>query len=290
MDDLTLIRDLTEDAVLPNAKRLAPARAAFIAEAGLAKKRFWSMGRIAFAGTAGLAAAAIVVVAAAKAPPPAPAPAPPLAMAPTERPLRLASQVLDEAADAALRQEAVVPRPDQFLYLSQRGAGGKVVYEGWFSIDGKHDGLVIRSEEGETVLEACRPGKKTVEGDNCKPEAHYLPDLPTDPKKLLKQIEKDANQDTEEARTNAIAKDLWYYAEQFWLTPKQRAAVYRAAATVPGLKVIEGVTDPAGRKGTGVAWTYGAQAMWIFDPETNVFLGSQTTTTDVALVDAVRDR
>jgi len=283
MDELALIRDLAEGPALPDRNRLAPARAGLLAATTPATGRRWGGGRIALAGTAGLAAAVVVVVAALQ---PSPSPAV------DNLPLRPASQVLDDAARAALHQETVVPRPDQFLHVVQRGAGGKVVYEAWLSIDGTHDGLVdVPRDGGRTPLPACRPGVKQDTANQCQPEPHYLPDLPSDPAKLLDQLRANATQESPEARTNAIAKDLWNYAETYWLTPAQRAAVYRAAAQVKGLRVVEGVKDPAGRAGTGIVWSYGgSEAMWIFDPRTHRFLGSQTAATDLALVDAVGER
>ena len=76
------------------------------------------------------------------------------------------------------------------------------------------------------------------------------------------------------------------------LRSAQRAALYRAAAEVPGLKVVAGAKDAAGRPGTGIAWTYagGPEMMWVFDAKTHQYLGTPTETSTSALVDKVGER
>lgn len=45
-----------------------------------------------------------------------------------------------------------------------------------------------------------------------------------------------ADQETQDVRTNSTAKDIWYLSSGHYLRSAQRAALYRAAAEVPGLR------------------------------------------------------
>jgi hypothetical protein len=64
-------------------------------------------------------------------------------------------------------------------------------------------------------------------------------------------------------------------------SPRLRAALYQAAAQMPGMTLIGTVTDAAGRSGTAVAYaSNGEQNELIFDPTTSVLLGEATVVTD----------
>jgi hypothetical protein len=55
--------------------------------------------------------------------------------------------------------------------------------------------------------------------------------------------------------------------------------------------VVDDAVDAAGRTGTGVTWTFGKySAMWVFDPKTYAYLGSDLDTTEQAVVNEVGDR
>ena len=59
-----------------------------------------------------------------------------------------AREVLEHAAAAALKEPAVVPRDDQFVYTKVVGAGG-VVELSWLSVDGTRNGLTEITDERE---------------------------------------------------------------------------------------------------------------------------------------------
>jgi hypothetical protein len=54
------------------------------------------------------------------------------------------------------------------------------------------------------------------------------------------------------------------------------AALYRAAALIPGVTVVADVTDAIGRHGVAVAFTYqGTRMEWIFNRQTVRYLGAR---------------
>ncbi|MCZ0978936.1 CU044_5270 family protein [Streptomyces diastatochromogenes] len=65
-----------------------------------------------------------------------------------------------------------------------------------------------------------------------------------------------------------------------WAPPKVTAALYEAAARIPGVTVLSSAKDAAGREGVAVARTsHGEQTQWIFDRATSAFLGERTVLT-----------
>jgi hypothetical protein len=164
-------------------------------------------------------------------------------------------------------------------------------------MDGTRDGEVINYADGTDryKLDGCVGGSEQSipeQGGGCVPDPAYLPKLPSDVKGMLAYLGKRNTQASPDVRTNSMAKDMWYLSSGHYLRSAQRAALYRAAAEVPGLKVVNGAKDAAGRKGTGIAWTYagGPEMMWIFDSKTHKYLGTPNETSTSAIVDKVGER
>ncbi|MDG4785148.1 CU044_5270 family protein [Micromonospora sp. WMMD1102] len=209
-----------------------------------------------------------------------------------------ATQVLRNAAAAALRLPDVAPRPDQFIY--RRAQDGPATSESWLSVDGTRDGLSRETSAGkrtDAILPGCRNGRAAVmkgnevvagQTEKCTPQPGYLADLPTDVAGMRSYLAEHGS--GEPGSVNAAGKDVLDLADSY-LRPQSRAALYEAAATVPGLRAVEGVTDGAGRTGVGIAWpsTAGAgEIVLVFHPETYAFLGMSETSAVLAV--AVVDR
>lgn len=63
-------------------------------------------------------------------------------------------------------------------------------------------------------------------------------------------------------------------------SPALRAAIYRAAATIPGVKLLGPTPDHLGRRGVGIGYPgHGAIHELIFNPHTSALLGEQTINT-----------
>ncbi|HEY0697049.1 MAG TPA: CU044_5270 family protein, partial [Micromonospora sp.] len=205
--------------------------------------------------------------------------------------------VLRLAATAALAQPFTEPRADQFLYL-------ETVYDGhtrqdWLSMDGTHDGLVATMGADPGVpVPGCRDGRRAVVRgttvgpgtEPCEPDPAYLPDLPTDATAMGLHLRAMGGH----PGTNSWAKNAAELGLHHYLRPAARAALYQAAAEIDGVTVVPGVTDGAGRPGTGIRWTHGGTGpgvTMVFDPTTHLFLGFQDgdALVKAVVVDAVGD-
>ncbi|MEV6643148.1 CU044_5270 family protein [Amycolatopsis sp. NPDC051371] len=281
MDDLDLIRDRAEAVGFAPAEHLAPARERLLAAARgdrphRSRRWFWAAG-----ASIGLAAAITAVV----------------ALAPAEQvgigvgvanadPVR----VLTEAAGAALEEPAKAPRPDQFLYVRTENPHHHI-REVWLSVDGTRDGLI-----GDTEVTGCRDGKAPYSGpydpakkgtlEDCRPSPAYQADLPTTADAMLAYL--DALPGTKDGDVSSMGKKVFMLAYERALTPASYAALFQAAAKVPGLKALDHVTDGAGRPGVGITWSFppgsapGAKPIvLVFDAGTHQFLGTDDSAVTV---------
>ena len=107
-----------------------------------------------------------------------------------------------------------------------------------------------------------------------------LAGLPTDPTALLADIEARKVEDAPagESYTFKIVGDLLRETDA---SPALRAALYKAAAEIPGVALVGTVSDAVGRSGTAVAYTgNGERDELIFDPTTSALLGEEVVVTD----------
>jgi len=289
MDDLTLVRDLFDDAPLPDATALAPARARVMASINAPVRLIRHRSRFALVGgtTVGLAAAvaaAITLV---------PRETPPVQQG-TD-----AVQVLRLAANHVLAQPRSAPRPDQFVYAKSDGR------EIWQSVDGTQDGVLITGGS-TTPLPGCRDGVAlVVKGDEilpgvtepCEPRPAYRSDLPTTADGMLAYL--DANASGEPGNVNARGKDVLALIGETAMPAETRAALFEAASRIPGLTVVPDTHDASGRPGIGITWPSPGGAstppsasarptntVMVFDPTTYEFLGTpQRSAGQVSIVD-----
>ncbi|MFB9688982.1 CU044_5270 family protein [Amycolatopsis plumensis] len=291
MDELDLIRDRAETVGLATAEHLAPARERLLAAArGERRHRpgrwFWLAG-----ASIGLAAAITAVVAL--------APADQVGVGPGVAhadPVK----VLTAAADNALKEPAKPPRPDQFLYVKTENPDHHV-REVWRSIDGTRDGLI-----GTVKVGGCRDGKAPMYGTNdpraegtledCRPSPVYRTDLPTTADAMLAYLSE--HQADRDGKATYIGKDVYNLAYEQVLQPASYAALFEAAARVPGLTALDHVTDGAGRPGVGISFPMppgsSPQAkpiVMVFDATTFEFLGTTDSAVTVkTYVDQVGQR
>ncbi|MEE6257223.1 CU044_5270 family protein [Plantactinospora sonchi] len=296
MDEMRLLRRLGQEVPPATPEQLAAPRDRLLAAmtapsappmtARRSARRGWRvvLGGVAAAGVAAAVASVVVL-----------APDPIGGGVPAAR--ADASQVLRHAAAAALRTPDVTPGPDQFIY--SRSQEGQATRESWLSVDGTRNGLVREGEGGdgmEAVIPGCRNGRaamvkggRVVPGrtEPCSPRPAYRPDLPVDATAMRAYLVEHAS--GVPGSVNSIGKDVLQLAGGY-LRPQSRAALYEAAAAVPGLRAVENVRDGAGRSGIGIAWpsTNGSgEIVLVFHPETYAFLG--VSETSAVLVLAVVD-
>jgi hypothetical protein len=138
----------------------------------------------------------------------------------------------------------------------------------WLSIDGSKAGLLIQTE--------AKTGKKyhvPLERDGTKA---FLTTLPTDPKAMRAWLYEVSAGTAAENGPDAAAWDkIGETMREKYLPPAARAALFEAAATVPGT-TLQKQADLAGRKGVAVSLLSGPVRFdYIFDAKTYEFLGER---------------
>ncbi|TVL89025.1 CU044_5270 family protein [Streptomyces sp. SAJ15] len=205
-------------------------------------------------------------------------------------------QLLDRISLAAADEPHPVVRPGQYIYVESQTAetfprtvGDKTTLVShalhrrqiWTSPDGTKGWLidpgVNEDPEGETLSLPDELGNAPKAGLNT-PSYDYLAKLTTDPDKLLAKIYEETrgmgNSPDQQAFTTIgdLLNESYPPAELY-------PALFKAAAKIPGVVVVEDAVDAVGRHGVAVARLDehgGQREEWIFDKKTHVFLGKRT--------------
>lgn len=295
MDEMKLLGELRAGLPAPRAVARASARGQLIARieaAGRTRQPFFAWGsrrlRLLAAATAVVAAAAALVL---------------VVFSGSGRVEPAAAQILREAAGTAAAQAPVAPGPNQYLYTRSRSAylqaspGWSVLVpserEAWISLDGSRKGRVRAVTGRPRFVSPDQRSGWLAAGSPPLPRAGAVEesmvsgtggivdpaDLPTDPAALLAKIEARSIPGVEgppgEAETFVLIGDL---LRQGYLPSAVRAALYEAAAELPGVESLGEVEDPVGRPGLGVAFSdRGSRHELILDPATSALLGERET-------------
>ncbi|GLY88539.1 CU044_5270 family protein [Actinoallomurus iriomotensis] len=256
-------------------------------------------------GLAAAAVAAAVAVSLDSDPRPAPPAPPPSAVAPVA-----VVRTLDHAAEAALRRPELHPRPGQFLVVRSRALeevdsdSARYLSDTrrtvWLPVAGDATGGVI---EEQVLPPKAYPGwpippeARTEQGSHgpdrladfdgraeyLRNDYAYLSRLPTDTTGMRRHLYVGAKRGAEGDR------DAWQRVggmlTEAYLPAAQRAALFRAAATIPGAEAVASAQDAAGRAGVAVAMTdpeAGTRQEYIFDRRTYLYLGARTVIVDPA--------
>ncbi|MER5351529.1 CU044_5270 family protein [Kitasatospora sp. NPDC002551] len=214
-----------------------------------------------------------------------------------------AVQLLTQAADTAAGKPDPKAGKNQFVYVdslvafsSLNMATGESKVDPahrrqiWLSVDGSRHG-VLKEERGDgkaIAPEKTKPGDPAPRTDggmwldpNAKPGLNaptyaYLATLPTDPDALLKKIYAETKGMGPGPDQEAFVTIGDLLREQL-APPAVSAALYRAAAKIPGVTAVDDSVDASGRHGVAVARENGGiRTEWIFDPKTHEFLGERT--------------
>jgi hypothetical protein len=117
------------------------------------------------------------------------------------------------------------------------------------------------------------PGCPDTGGANY-PTYRFLQSLPTDPHVLLGLIERDM--EGQLPRSEEAFTTIGDMLRESIVPPQVSAALYRAAALIPGVTVVADATDAIGRSGVAVAFTFrGTRSEWIFNRQTLLYLGER---------------
>ncbi|MFE3068597.1 CU044_5270 family protein [Streptomyces sp. NPDC059247] len=206
-----------------------------------------------------------------------------------------APRLLDRISLVAAGTEAPESRAGQYLYFESRVAGTHVktvdgvtsvvsdplhTRRAWKSPDGLKGWLIEPGNTGPEgiTLEGLDERGKVPEPHLGAPSHDYLATLPTQPDALLRKIYK-------ETRGQGNGKDQQAFSTigdllvESWPSPRLASALYKAAAKIPGVVIVDGATDAAGRKGVAIARldpVGGQRTEWIFDRKTLTFLGTRS--------------
>lgn len=204
---------------------------------------------------------------------------------------REAVRLLDRIATVAAARPSVRVRDGQYIYTKVRGSGdvlgmsglgGFVQREEWHAVDGERDGLIRVDplpSQGVSTAEpdTSRRVEASMEG---VPYLTFrqLQALPTDPDVLLKKFYRDTK-GVESSQEEAILENIETMLEEATLLPDLSAALYRAAARIPSIRVEDSVEDAAGRRGIGLTFRDSSTGdhTWVFDPSSLTYLGTTRT-------------
>ncbi|MET8558591.1 CU044_5270 family protein [Streptomyces sp. NPDC004959] len=206
---------------------------------------------------------------------------------------RQASALLGRISDAALDGRPLSVRDDQFVYVKsqERGAdetsgkavmGPPVVRESWATQDpGRVRHIALLREDGETYWNNAFLGDEggTPVGID-RPTYEWLAALPTDPDALLTYLYAKTPEQGR-SRDQAVFERIGNLASGL-LPPRTAAALYRAAARIPGVVTAPDAHDGKGRTGIGIAREdkkHAERSEWVFDKDLR-FLGSRTYLTE----------
>ncbi|MFG2424152.1 CU044_5270 family protein [Streptomyces sp. NPDC048448] len=205
-------------------------------------------------------------------------------------------QLLDQASTAAGRETHPTVKPGQYVYIESKTANTFVrtvdnksslasyalhQRQIWQSPDGTKgwliDPTVNRDSKGETLSLPDEQGNTPKAGVG-HPSYDFLARLTTDPDKLLKLIYKETKGqgNTPDQQAFTTIGDL---LTESYPPAELYSALFKAAAKIPGVVLVNDAQDAVGRSGVAVARldeTSGARAEWIFDKKTHVFLGDRT--------------
>ncbi|MEV7010474.1 CU044_5270 family protein [Streptosporangium sp. NPDC051022] len=184
---------------------------------------------------------------------------------------------LNRIADAAAREPAVAIRPDQYVYTESMVTSTRPEQQKTF--DGPVELIALHkrrtwipqdvAEEG-LIRENGRDIPLSLAGDGLNYER--LAQLPTDPAALLEWLYA-RQEDRDPLRAFSQIQGLM---SETVIPPATRAALYRATALIPGVRLVPASVDAADREGMAVAFDAdGERVEWIFDKGTLAFLGTR---------------
>ncbi|MFJ8858333.1 CU044_5270 family protein [Streptomyces sp. NPDC102451] len=251
MDEMTQLRDMRSDAPAPDRFALAPGRQRLTdAIAGSRRgrgprTRWWlaSLGATAAVTVAALLGTQLLDTSGTRSTGPA-------TMA-GDLDLSGPAATLGRAADY---QESLTPPPeprgDQWIYVRRVQGKQELAAQGGPTGEFTYD-PDSRVEYGNPAAE-----KDGTDDDRSPREIHRIADeLPEDPAALLAEVRQlyPSGTDAPETKAAQIFRGLGVLVESYPLAPDALARIYRAMATVPGVKITDHlVKDAAGRKAIAV--------------------------------------
>ncbi|WP_433347362.1 CU044_5270 family protein [Micromonospora sp. CA-111912] len=141
-------------------------------------------------------------------------------------------------------------------------------------LDEVHDREMWLPRAGGDAL--IRERGETFKGQGAPPNNRYA-NLPTDPEALLRHVYA-VVEPQDQPRDYAAFDFIGEALRESLLPPAVNAALYRAAAKIPGAVLVPESVDAAGRTGVAVGRTdeFGTRTEWIFDRTSFEYLGERS--------------
>ncbi|AYN35457.1 hypothetical protein DUI70_4959 [Streptomyces albus] len=206
--------------------------------------------------------------------------------------------LLDQIAAVAAKSPATPVRDDQLVYVKSLTAGAEGGPDGVFTPGKLHPREVWMSqrpgpvkrlgviyEEGEYVplRELLPPGSPGVPAGAYRPTYRWLSSLPTEPGALLRELYRITKPEEGREKAQTVFEQIGELLDDTVMPPRNAAALYKAAARIPGVTKIEDAVDPAGRHGVAVSRTDKRASVateWVFDRDSLVYLGERSYLTE----------
>ncbi|MEO3771097.1 CU044_5270 family protein [Micromonospora sp. B9E7] len=196
-----------------------------------------------------------------------------------------ATLLLNRMAEAAGDEPGPSSGEGEYVYIRSKGAYAEVgdgparlqpvrERELWIPRYEPGEGL-LREPRFDVPLAEVIPRQSRL--SDVTPNA-ALVDLPTDPDALLTKLYRERGERGRgNSRDGAAFTAIGDILRESLVPPHTSAALYRAAAKIPGVEVVRGVTDAAGRRGIAVGHTeLDRRDEWIFDERTYEYLGERS--------------
>lgn len=195
--------------------------------------------------------------------------------------------LLAKVADAAAQQHEPKVSDSEFVYVRSAVSWGTPLHERqvWVSVASlcAPPGLLIEHGKRISLGNQDASSQPTVPG-YCgggvnDPTYRFLQRLPTDPRTLLNFI---YHQIRGERWGSELAREefttIGDMIRESIVPPKTAAGLFRAAALIPGVRLVGHVTNAVGRPGIAVSFKGHGDLVaseWIFDPVTYQFIGER---------------
>ncbi|MDQ0787692.1 CU044_5270 family protein [Streptomyces sp. B3I8] len=205
-----------------------------------------------------------------------------------------ATVLLDRIAAVAADTDAAPVRDDQFTYVKSLTAGAEGQPDGSFVPGRLHEREIWKSQRSGPVKqvglihedggyaplrEFLPAGSPGVSPGIDRPTYTWLASLPTDPATLLRKLYRLTPVQDGQERDQAVFDRIGELLHETVMPPENAAALYKAAARIPGVTRREDATDPAGRHGVAILRVdahASTATEWIFDRKTLAFLGERS--------------
>lgn len=206
---------------------------------------------------------------------------------PDRTPVQLdsASVTLNHAAQVVAMRTAITPKPHQWIYTKNveygtEGGGRHQIDEEWLRFDSRAEAyfgggrFIVHKKHGSSGVDS--------------PQGAYavLSSLPTDPHALLDKLSSLSGRFDQLPGDSGLSQNQLLYAHmvqllrnaQITAPPQIQAAVYRAMATMPDVRIDRDVVDGIGRHVLGVHYDSGSNggARLLLDPKTYQVVGYET--------------